>query len=181
MTTRILMFGSRSLTWHHLPVFRALALHATLDIHPYDADPVPRMSMDLLHFLMAGGDDEWPRHRDSLVLLNGDGPPGRERGAVGADKLALLACMEAWPEDSRRVRWFPPEPKAGETWAQAAARRNREMVEAKPHRVYCVHSNLNASKGSSMTAGFLKEAGIPFWLVTITPAGAVVSVEERTP
>lgn len=182
---KVLMFGSRSLTWKHLPVFRALALHATLDLHPYDTDAVPEMSLGLLEFMMRGGDDEWPRVTrgggTTLTLLNGDGPPGKERGAIGADKLAVLACMEAWPEDNRRMRWFPPEPQGSETWAQAAGRRNREMVAAVPDRAYCVHTDLDSSKGSSMTAGFLKDAGLSFWYVRVSQAGALVSVEERKP
>jgi hypothetical protein len=115
---------------------------------------------------------------EALTLLNGDGPPGKERGAIGADKLALLACMETWPE-RRRVRWFPPEPMDGETWAQAAGRRNREMVEARPDRVYAVHTNLDASKGSAMTASLLTSAGIPFSYVRVSAAGAVLEVTQR--
>lgn len=179
---KVLIFGSRSLTWRHLPVFRALAFHSTLDIHPYEAGRVPDMDFHLMHALLAGGDDEWPRlHRHAFTLLNGDGPPGRERGAIGADKLAVLACMEAWPEDRRRMRWFPPEPRGDEIWAQAARRRNREMVEAKPDRAYCVHTDLDSSKGSSMTASLLTSAGISFWYVRVTQAGALVSVEKRSP
>lgn len=179
---RVLIFGSRSLTWRHLPVFRALALHATLAMG-FENEPggVPPMSLDLLRFMMGGGDDEWPRHREPMVLLNGDGPPGKERGAIGADKLAVLACMEAWPEDRRRMRWFPPEQIGTETWAQAAGRRNREMVEAKPDRAYAIHTDLDSSKGSSMTASLLTSAGITYWYIRVSQAGALVSVERRSP
>lgn len=181
---RVLIFGSRSLTWKHLPVFRALALHATLDLYPYDTDAVPPLSLGLIDHLLCGGDDEWPRvwrgdDAFRLTLLNGDGPPGKERGAIGADKLAVLACMEAWPENARRMRWFPPESQGDETWAQAAGRRNRDMVEAKPDRAYCVHTDLDASRGSSMTASLLTSAGIPYWYIRVTQAGAVASVEQR--
>lgn len=168
---RVLIFGSRSMTWKHLPIFRLVAHHALID------GPVP-----LGAFVATEGMDgiELPLlpEAEPLVCLNGDGPPGKERGAIGADKLALLACMETWPE-RRKVRWFPPEPKGDETWAQAAGRRNREMVEAKPERAYCIHTDLDSSKGSSMTVDLLKSAGIPFWYIRVTQAGAVVSVEER--
>lgn len=84
-----------------------------------------------------------------------------------------------WKYEKRRMRWFPPEPQGDETWAQAAGRRNREMVEAKPERVYCVHTDLDSSKGSSITASLLTSAGIPCWYIRVTQAGAVASVEER--
>lgn len=88
--------------------------------------------------------------------------------------------MQKWWEYPRkRVRWFPPEPHGDETWAQAAGRRNRELVGAEPERAYCVHTDLDSSKGSSMTASLLRAAGIPFWYIRVTQAGAVVSVEER--
>lgn len=173
---KVLIFGSRSLTWRHLPVFRALALHTLIN----DIEEA-QLSSGLITELAGGNFVPRAVTGASFTLVNGDGPPGKDRGAVGADKLALLACMEAWPEEQRRVRWFPPEPKDGETWAQAAGRRNREMVEARPERAYCVHTNLEASKGSSMTAGLLTSAGIPYWYIRVSPAGAVVSVEERTP
>lgn len=173
---KILIFGSRSLNWRHLPVFRALAFHARAE-HP------PHLPTWLPAVLANDDAPEWRQHQlpesETLTLINGDGPPGKERGAVGADKLALLACMEGWPETKRRVRWFPPEPREGETWAQAAGRRNREMVAAKPDRVYAVHTSLDASRGSAMTAGFLREAGLPFWYIQVTQAGVVVAVEER--
>ena len=86
--------------------------------------------------------------------------------------------MERWPQ-RRKLRRYPATPEGTESWGQAAARRNAEMVAAKPHRVFCVHTNLDASKGSAMTSDMLKRAGIRFHLVTVTQAGAVVSVEER--
>lgn len=181
---RVLMWGSRSLTWRHLPVFRALALHSTLSTG-FHAEPggVPLMSMDLLRFLMGGGDDEWTRHGMPMCLLNGDGPPGKERGAVGADKLALLAAMEVWPEAQRRVRWYKPEDlqakQPGLTWGQAAAMRDIAMAEARPHRAYVVHTNLEASRGSIIAARALHERGLAFWYVHVKPSGDVVAVEER--
>ena len=127
--------------------------------------------------------EEWHLPRvpagEGLHLLNGDGPPGAKvRGAVGADKLAVFACMETWPE-RRRVRWFPPEPKGGESWPQAAARRDVEMAEARPDRCYVIHENLDASRGSIITANALTRLGIPYSYLRVSPAGELVGVERR--
>lgn len=180
---RVLMWGSRNLTWKHLPVFRALALHSTLSLVHDECGGVPPMSIELIRFLIGGGDDELPRHGDALTLVNGDGPPGKERGAVSADKLALLACMETWPESQRRVRWFTVEDAMKRnpdlTWAHAAAVRDVAMAEARPARAYCVHTDLDSSKGSIITARALTERQVPFWYVRVTMAGVVVSVEEK--
>lgn len=190
---KILVFGSRSLTWKHLPVFRAVALHSLLDVYPYTdgSHAVPPMSKELVAWMANGGDDEWPRHRQPMTLLNGDGPPGKGRGAIGADKIAVLACMEAWPEKTedgkrrRHVRWFPPEPKRDatgnevETWGQAAARRDVEMADARPDRSYCIHTDLDSSKGSIITADALRERLLSFWYLRVTPTGDLVSVEQR--
>lgn len=181
---KILIFGSRSLTWKHYAAMSHIATHATLAENVPFAQFVERWTKPGNLLTPEEADYRYPWHPENtvLTLLNGDGPPGKERGAIGADKLAVFACMQGWVKYPRkRIRWFPPEPTAGETWAHAAARRNRQMVEEMPDRAYCVHSNLDASRGSSMTASFLREAGIPFWLVTVTLAGAVVSVEERKP
>lgn len=183
MSLRVLMWGSRSLTWRHLPVFRALALHSMLDATD---SPLP----DLVSWIpsVAGQTPDAFRlvtTTESLTLLNGDGPPGKERGAVGADKLALLAAMEAWPEAQRRVRWFKPEDlqakQPGLTWGQAAATRDVAMAEARPHRAYVVHTNLEASRGSIITARALHERGLAFWYVQVRPSGEVLAAEERKP
>lgn len=179
---RVLIFGSRSLTWKHYDVMRHVATHATLAENvPYAAfvkrwtTPTNKLTAEEQAHV-----HRWLPEDTVITLLNGDGPPGKERGAIGADKLAVFACMQGWWKyEKRRMRWFPPEPQGDETWAQAAGRRNRGMVETKPERVYCVHTDLDSSKGSSMTASLLKAAGIPFWYIRVTPAGAVVSVEER--
>lgn len=190
---KVLIFGSRSLTWKHLPFFRAVALHSMLDVLAYSggARAVPPMSADMVAQLAAGGDDEWPRHREFMLLLNGDGPPGRGRGAIGADKMALLACMETWPEKTpdgkqgRKVRWFPPEPKKDEddneteAWGQAAARRDVEMAEERPDRAYCIHTDLDSSRGSIITANALKARRLPLHYLRVTPGGELVSVELR--
>jgi hypothetical protein len=171
MTARILIFGSRSLTWKHLPVMRLVASHAALVTPPPLEEWLTASGVTRPVELLPG----------PLQLLNGDGPPGKERGAIGADKLAVLACMEAWPEGRRRMRWFPPEPVGNESWAEAAGRRNREMVEARPDRAYCIHTNLEASIGSSMTASLLIAAGIAYWHVWVSQAGGIVSVELVKP
>lgn len=175
---KVLIFGSRNLTWRHMDVMLWVATHAQL------ATPMPLGEFIRLWAHTPASehntDWQWLPESEPLRLLNGDGPPGSSvRGAIGADKLAVFACMQRWPEKRRGMRWFPPEPKEGESWAQAAGRRNAEMVATKPDRVYCVHENLDASKGSSMTAKMLTEAGIRFWLVTVSQAGAVLKVEER--
>ena len=172
---RILVFGSRSLSWKHYDVMHRVVWHASLAIeHPLDVflEGVTRPGG-------SGLDLKGLPESERLTLINGDGPPGKERGAIGADKLAVFAAMQTWVHNPRSVRWFPAEPHGQETWAQAAGRRNREMVEAKPQRAYCIHTNLDASKGSAMTADMLKQAGIQFWLVTVKPSGEVVSVEVR--
>lgn len=156
---KCLFFGDRNLTWRHLPVMRALARHAIMEASP-----------DLRGWLVPALADtdalEWRQRyipdSEPLVCIHGDGPPGTSTpGAIGADKLAELACMETWPE-RRRARRFPPDVKPGAThneWAAAAAKRNAQMVAMKPDRVYAVHLNLDSSKGSS--------------------AGAVLEVERR--
>lgn len=164
------MFGSRNLTWKHLPIFSSLA-DCSMQASPLPVDVLLNVSLDLRR-------SAYIPENEPLVLLNGDGPPGKTRGAVGADKLALLACMSRWPE-RRRVRWFPPEPQEGETWPQAAGRRNREMVEARPDRAYCVHTDLDSSKGSRMTADLLTAAGLNYWYVRVSEAGAVLEVTLR--
>lgn len=183
---KVLFWGSRNLTWKHLPVARALALHSTLELHQVGVThPVPELSVELVRHLMeTGADSRWPRVTEQLVLLNGDGPPGRTRGAVGADKLCLLACMEVWPEARRRVRWFPPEPKEKpgggmESWPEAAGRRNVEMASALPERAYCLHTDLDSSKGSSITANAILKRGWGFWYCRLAASGELISIERR--
>lgn len=181
---KILIFGSRSLTWKHYEVMANVATHATLAEDVSLAEFITRWTKpgNLLTEEEKAYRYPWHPHDTILSLLNGDGPPGKARGAIGADKLALFACMQKWWEYPRkRVRWFPPEPQGDETWAQAAGRRNREMVEAKPDRAYCIHTDLDSSKGSSMTASLLISAGITYWYIRVSQAGALVSVERRCP
>jgi hypothetical protein len=172
---KVLLWGSRSLTWKHLPVFRMIAAHARQVIPPSVGEWLKTSGVPQLAAVIPAS--------EPLVLLNGDGPPGKERGAIGADKLAVLACMESWPEEQRRMRWFKPEDvqakNLGMSWAQAAAMRDVAMAEARPDRAYCVHTDLDASKGSIITARALTERGVPYWYVRVTQAGAFVAVEER--
>jgi hypothetical protein len=168
---RVMIFGSRSLTWKHLPIVRLVAVHAAM-AQPPDLGDWLRSARGVPKLV------EWLPDTEPVILLHGDGPPGGVPGAIGCDKLAELACMEAWPA-RRSLRRFPVEQRAGETWGQAAARRNGAMVAARPHRVYVVHTDLDSSKGSSMTAGFLTAAGIPYAYVRCKQSGELVGVEQR--
>lgn len=178
---KLLVFGSRNLTARHLPVMRKFVLAAVLYRWSEERGPIPlerilaaRTSNDLAGMVP----DDARFHEGTLWLIHGDGPPGKTPGAVGADKLAEVAASLEWP-DTRRCKRFPPNPVGDETWAQAAARRNAEMVAMKPDAALCFHENLDMSKGSAMTADFLRRAGIGYRYVRVTGAGAVVSVEDR--
>lgn len=171
--TRVLFFGSRNLTWKHLWVAKLCAAHAACTGTP-----------DLGYWLEAATnpeDDVWRCERitEQLTLIHGDGPPGDTPGAVGADKLSEFACMETWPESQRRVRRFPVRPKDGEAWKVAAAKRDVAMAEAKPDLAYCIHTDLDHSKGSIITAHALQDRQRRFWYVRVSPAGELLSVEER--
>lgn len=177
---RCLFFGSRSLTWKHLPVMRALALYASLSHVRDECGGVPPLSLELMPLLLAGGDDEWRRLPDDepLILMHGDGPPGKTPGAVGADKLAEGACLLEWPE-RRRIRRFLVDQQGTETWGQAAARRDVAMADARPDRAFCVHSDLESSRGSIITARALAARGIRFWYVQTSSSGSVLKVQMR--
>lgn len=173
---RVLVFGSRNLTARHLPVMRRFILAEVLYCFENDMGPVPLEWIDdrLAHRVP----DDAEFRSGFLWLVHGDGPPGKVPGAIGADKLAEVAASLEWP-DTRRVRRFPPAPVGDESWGTAAARRNAEMVALKPDKALCVHENLDASRGSIITADCLKRAGIPFRYVRVSSSGAVLSVEER--
>lgn len=177
---RILIWGSRSLTWKHFGVMRAVALYASLSHVHDECGGVPPLSVGLFPLLLAGGDDDWHRLPESepLVLLHGDGPPGKTPGAVGADKLAEGACMLEWPE-RRRIRRFPVEQKEGETWGKAAARRDVAMAEARPDRAFCIHTDLDSSKGSIITARALTARRVGYWYVQTSASGSVLKVQKR--
>lgn len=151
---RLLVFGSRNLTAKHLPIMRTFL---SLD----------RMAVE-----------GWWTVGTPIQLIHGDGPPGKTPGAIGADKLAEVAASLEWPS-TRRVRRFPPNPEGSETWAQAAARRNAEMVAMRPDVSLCFHENLDMSRGSAMTAEFLKRAGLSFTYIRVSGAGELLGVERR--
>lgn len=113
-----------------------------------------------------------------LVLIHGDGPPGKAKNAIGADKLATIAALLEWPQ-GWRCSARPPEPQPGETWAAAALRRNSEMVAMKPDFAICFHTDPGLGRGSADTARKLKAAGLGFRLVLLTQVGAVLSVQDR--
>lgn len=172
---RVLFFGSRSLTWKHFGVMRAVARYATFVRQPDLGLWLPEALADADSRVWA---EEWLPESEPLVLCHGDGPPGKTPGAVGADKLAEGACMLEWPE-RRRIRRFPVEQQPGETWGKAAARRDWAMAEARPDRAFCIHSDLDSSKGSIITARALKDRRIPFWYVRVSASGSVLEVQKR--
>lgn len=172
-------FGSKSLTWKHLPVMRALALYSSLNLFqdPNGCGGVPPLSLELMPFLLSGGDVEWPRlsESESLLLIHEDTMPSdKVPGAIGASKLAEVACMEAWPAHRvlRRLRPDPADPDP-----VAAAR--LKLVRLKPDRVYCLHTDLDSSKDSRDVADLLRQAKIPFHYVRVSAAGTVLDVQER--
>lgn len=178
---RVLVFGSRNITARHLPVMRRFILASALYRWSEDRGPIP-----LERVLAATSSDDIAGmvpddarfHEGVLWLIHGDGPPGKTPGAIGADKLAEVAASLEWPA-TRRVRRFPPNPEGAETWAQAAARRNAEMVAMRPDVSLCFHENLDMSRGSAMTAEFLKRAGLTFTYCRVSGAGELLGVERR--
>lgn len=173
---RVLIWGSRSLTWKHLPVMRAVARYAIL-ANPGSLSEWLDAAQDPAYGLASLTGSLLPEG-ESLVLIHGDGPPGKTPGAVGADKLAEGACILGWPE-RRRIRRFPVEQKDGETWGKAAARRDVAMAEARPDRAFCIHTDMDSSKGSIITARALKDRRIPFWYVRTSASGSVLEVQKR--
>lgn len=174
--TRLLVFGSRNLTPKHLPAMRRFMLAEVLYSFENDMGPIPLDWIDdrLAHRVP----DDAEFKPGFLYLIHGDGPPGKTPGAVGADKLAEIAASLEWP-DTRRCRRFPPEQGEGESWGVAAARRNAAMVAMRPDRALCFHTDLDRSKGSAMTAEFLRKAGLGFRYIRLSNAGEVLAVEER--
>lgn len=173
---RVLIWGSRSLTWKHFGVMRAVARYAIL-ANPGSLKEWLDAAQDPAHGLASLTGLVLPES-ESLVLLHGDGPPGKTPGAVGADKLSEGACMLEWPE-RRRIRRFPVEQKEGETWGKAAARRDWAMAEARPDRAFCIHSDLDSSKGSIITARALKDRRIRYDYIRVSAAGSVLEVQKR--
>lgn len=175
---RLLCFGSRSLTARHLPAMRWHMLAAASYTWTYRGTeeivaPVP---LDWIGPELRTREDM--RFHSALTLIHGDGPSGKVRNSIGADKLSTVAALLEWPS-GWRARAFPPEPMAGETWAAAAGRRNREMVEAFPDFALCFHTDPNLGKGSVITARLLTEAKIRWRLVLLKASGEVIKTEER--
>lgn len=178
--TRVLVFGSRSLTAKHLPAMRwhmLAAIAYTWSWHGTEQrfNPIP---LDWIGPELKRREEDMRLRSGPLTLIHGDGPPGKAAGSIGADKMAEIAASLEWPA-TRRVRRFPPEPHAGETWAAAAVRRNSEMVSMRPDFGLCFHTDPNLGRGSADTARKLKAAGLGFRLVLMSQAGAVLKVEDR--
>lgn len=174
---KLLVFGSRSLTARHLPVMRWHMLAAALyrlDREDMGSIPLEWINGDLPSRM---GDDACFVN-GPLALIHGDGPPGKVRNSIGADKLSTVAALLEWPS-GWRARTFPPEPIAGETWAAAALRRNAEMVKARPDYALCFHTDPGLGRGSAHTARLLTEANIRWRLILMRQTGDVVYVEDR--
>lgn len=151
---RVLVFGSRSLGVRHLDVM------------------VERLEA-VAQVALPG---------KPLVLVHGAGPPGKAPGAIGADMLSEVAAHLAWRGHAWAVRRYPVEPVGAETWAQAARRRNLEMVRSQPDMALCFHTDEGLGRGSRHTARALEEArpaGSRYLLVLMTAAGAVAREEQR--
>lgn len=172
---KVLFFGDRGLTEAHMPVMRAIAFHASLEASPPLGPWLDAYLKGYTQRLFRVLPESEP-----LILIHGAGPGIGSDEAEGADWLAERACKEMWPEGRRRLRRYPAEDFArDESWGRGAYRRNRAMAEAKPDRAYCVHRDLDGSKGSAMMARFLHEARISIWHVQVNDAGEVLTVEER--
>lgn len=178
--TKILVFGSRSLTARHLPAMRWHMLAAASYTWTYRGteEVVSPIPLGWIGPELRAREEDM-RFHSALTLIHGDGPPGKVPGCVGADRLSEIAASLEWPE-TRRVRRFPPEPMAGETWAAAAGRRNREMVDARPDFAICFHADPNLGRGSAITARLLTEAKIRWRLVLMKANGEIVKIEDRT-
>lgn len=175
---RVLMWGSRSLTWKHLPVMRAVARYATFVRQPDLGLWLPEALADADSRVWA---EEWLPESEPLVLIHGDGPPGKTPGAVGADKLAEGACFLEWPE-RRVLRRYPVDAPPGAThqeWSRAAAKRDVAMADARPDRAFCIHTDLDSSKGSIITARALTARRIGYWYVQTSASGSVLKVQKR--
>jgi hypothetical protein len=53
------------------------------------------------------------------------------------------------------------------------------MADARPDRAYVVHSDLDRSKGSIITARALKERGLGYWYAKVSQSGELLCVERR--
>lgn len=181
---KVFFLGSRNATPKWLPILRLCVQHACFVEPPplkewLESDETSRVlakSRGLVTF-----SEDWP-----LWFIHGDGPPGEskegQRCPIGVDRLSEMAVVLEAPRHARMKR-FPVDAPPGvsrEEWASAAARRNRAAVAFGPDRSYCLHTDLDSSAGSRMTAGFLRSAGRPLLYVRLTSSGKLVDVEERT-
>lgn len=119
---------------------------------------------------------------EKLVLIHGSGPPGKEPGAIGADRLSEVAAHLAWRGRPRAVRRFPVKPEAGESWPQAAARRDVAMASTEHELALCFHTDVRLGRGSAITAQALeqrKPAGQRYLLVLLRSDGSVAMEEQR--
>ena len=175
--TRVLVFGSRSLTTKHLTIMRLVVRHALFE----------GSSRPLADWMKLSEQEErlWElrplRLHDggSFLLMHGDDMPSRRSGAIGAAKLAECAARVEWAGQwaSRR---FAVEHVAGvEPYDVAEERRNAAIIAAQPHRIYCVHPHLDRAGASLNLANALTRAGLRFWHIHVTHGGAVANVEER--
>lgn len=119
---------------------------------------------------------------EKLVLVHGVGPRGKRPGAIGADMLSEVAALLAWRGRPRGVRRVPVAPQAGESWAQAAARRNLAMVAMKTELSLCFHTDERLGRGSLITAQALeanRPEGSRYLLVLLNEQGTILRKEQR--
>lgn len=179
---KLLVFGSRYLTVRHLPAMRRYMLAEVLVRAADGTQPIPLEWVD--EKLVQRVPHEARFRDEDLVLIHGDGPPGKPDkvpGAIGADKLAVVAASLEWPAARRYVRTFGPIPRDGETWRAAAMRRNGEMVQERPDRALCFHLEARLGSGSADTGAKLHRMGQSFRVVLLDAEGLVLKVEERAP
>jgi hypothetical protein len=172
----VLVFGFRNLTARHLPAMRWHILAAVLYRFDESMGPIPLEWIDdsLPHRVP----DDARFHEGPLLLIHGDGPPGKRFCAIGADKLSVVAASLEWPS-GWKCRTHPPTPQAGETWAAAAMRRNSALVAERPDVALCFHTDPCLGRGSADTARKLTAAGIHFRVVLMDETGKVLEVVER--
>lgn len=167
---KVLVFGSRNLTARHLPAMRWHLLAAIVEPRP--------LEFATLEDIRDGLDHQSFTWRRDLLLVHGDGPPGKTRNAIGADKLSVVSASLEWPS-GWKCRTHPPTPQAGETWAAAAVRRNSALVAERTDVALCFHTDPHLGRGSADTARKLTAAGIRFRVVLMDEMGKVLEVVER--
>jgi hypothetical protein len=124
---RILVFGSSSLTAKHLRVVREYL-------------------RDLLEELPEG---------EKIVLTHTDRAPGKAKGAIGAARLAEVAAMDVWPNETRRLC------------------RTDDVFLYKLDRVFCFHTDPDLGKESSAMLERVKAKGLACRVILMSEAGEV--------